>query len=88
MGRLQDKVAIITGAGQGIGLAYAERFLDEGAKVVVAEINEERARARDGRRSAARVTRSFVADRHLRCRLGAARASTRRSRRSAPSTSS
>ena len=43
MGRLQDKVAIITGAGQGIGLAYAERFLDEGAKVVVAEINEERA---------------------------------------------
>ena len=40
---LQDKVAIITGAGQGIGLAYAERFLAEGAKVVVAEINEERA---------------------------------------------
>jgi NAD(P)-dependent dehydrogenase (short-subunit alcohol dehydrogenase family) len=45
VGRLQDKVAIITGAGQGIGLAYANRFLDEGAKVVVAEINEERARA-------------------------------------------
>ena len=43
MGRLEDKVAIITGAGQGIGLAYAERFLDEGAKVVVAEINEDRA---------------------------------------------
>ena len=47
VGRLQDKVAIITGAGQGIGLAYAQRFLDEGAKVVVAEINEERAAARD-----------------------------------------
>ncbi len=45
MGRLQDKVAIITGAGQGIGLAYAQRFLAEGAKVVVAEINEERAAA-------------------------------------------
>jgi 3-oxoacyl-[acyl-carrier protein] reductase len=45
VGRLNDKVAIITGAGQGIGLAYAQRFLDEGAKVVVAEINEERAEA-------------------------------------------
>ena len=47
MGRLQDKVAIITGAGQGIGLAYAERFLAEGAKVVVAEVVEERAGRRD-----------------------------------------
>jgi 3-oxoacyl-[acyl-carrier protein] reductase len=43
MGRLENKVAIITGAGQGIGLAYAERFLAEGAKVMVAEINEDRA---------------------------------------------
>jgi 3-oxoacyl-[acyl-carrier protein] reductase len=40
--RLKDKVAIITGAGQGIGKAYARRFLDEGAKVVIAEINDER----------------------------------------------
>jgi 3-oxoacyl-[acyl-carrier protein] reductase len=39
--RLQDKVAIITGAGQGIGRAYANRFAREGAKVVIAEINEE-----------------------------------------------
>jgi 3-oxoacyl-[acyl-carrier protein] reductase len=44
-GRLQDRVAIITGAGQGIGLAYAQRFLDEGAKVVVAEVNAERGKA-------------------------------------------
>jgi 3-oxoacyl-[acyl-carrier protein] reductase len=38
--RLKDKVAIITGAGQGIGRAYAHRFAREGAKVVVSEINE------------------------------------------------
>lgn len=43
MGRLDSKVAIITGAGQGIGLAYAERFLAEGARVVVAEVDDERA---------------------------------------------
>ena len=42
-GRLDGRVAVITGAGQGIGLAYARRFLEEGARVVVAEINLERA---------------------------------------------
>src|SRR5438445_12827397 len=43
--RLEGKVAIVTGAGQGIGLAYAERFRAEGAKVVVAELDPDRGAA-------------------------------------------
>ncbi len=38
--RLQDNVAIITGAGQGIGQATAVKFAREGAKVVVCDIND------------------------------------------------
>ena len=38
--RLQDKVAIITGAGSGMGRVAAELFAKEGAKVVVAEFGE------------------------------------------------
>jgi NAD(P)-dependent dehydrogenase (short-subunit alcohol dehydrogenase family) len=39
-GRLESKVAIITGAGQGIGEATAEAYAAEGASVVIAEKNE------------------------------------------------
>ena len=38
--RLKDKVAVITGAAQGIGLACAERFKAEGAKLMLSDINE------------------------------------------------
>jgi len=43
--RLKDKVAIVTGAAQGIGLAIARRFVAEGARVMLADIAAERGRA-------------------------------------------
>jgi 3-oxoacyl-[acyl-carrier protein] reductase len=43
-GRLADKVAIITGAASGFGEGMARRFAQEGAKVVVADLNEEGAK--------------------------------------------
>ncbi len=42
--RLENKVAIITGAGSGFGEGMAIRFAEEGAKVVVSDINEEAAK--------------------------------------------
>jgi NAD(P)-dependent dehydrogenase (short-subunit alcohol dehydrogenase family) len=39
--KLEGRVAIVTGAGQGIGRAIAEKLGDEGATVVVADINPE-----------------------------------------------
>lgn len=42
--KLNDKVAIITGAARGIGKAIAERYVKEGAKVVIADLNEEGAK--------------------------------------------
>ena len=40
MGRLQNKTAVITGGCSGIGLATAERFVAEGAQVVIGDIDD------------------------------------------------
>ena len=39
MGRLDERVIIVTGGAQGIGRAFAMRFAEEGARVVIADVN-------------------------------------------------
>ena len=46
--RLKDKVCIVTGAAQGIGFACAKRFYEDGAKVMLADIQVE-GRSRSGK---------------------------------------
>lgn len=41
MGKLENKVAIVTGGARGIGAAHVRRFVQEGAKVIFTDINEE-----------------------------------------------
>ena len=45
MGRLTDKVAIVTGGAQGQGAAIVRAFVEEGARVVIADIAEEHGQA-------------------------------------------
>jgi NAD(P)-dependent dehydrogenase (short-subunit alcohol dehydrogenase family) len=62
--RLLNKVAIVTGGAKGIGRAIAERFAREGARVVVADINE------DAGSAAVQEIGAYGAVRFVRCDVG------------------
>lgn len=59
MGRLEGKVAIVTGAAQGMGAEHARQFVAQGAKVVITDLNED-----DGAQLAADLGDSAVFVRH------------------------
>jgi 3-oxoacyl-[acyl-carrier protein] reductase len=70
--RLKDKVAIITGAAQGIGLATARKFLDEGAIVAVADVKDETVRDAVGQlKRNGEVVAGFAVDVTRREQIGA-----------------
>ena len=62
---LKDKVAIISGAARGIGYACAERFIEDGAKVVLADIDE-----KGGERAAAKLAKGGHAASFVACDVG------------------
>ncbi|HWO95447.1 MAG TPA: SDR family NAD(P)-dependent oxidoreductase [Bacillus sp. (in: firmicutes)] len=60
MGKLQDKVAVITGGASGIGAATARLFVSEGAKVVLVDLNEEKGKAFEAELKALNTEALFI----------------------------
>ena len=58
--KLQDKVAVITGGASGIGAATARLFVQEGAKVVLVDLNEEKGKAFEAELKAQNAEAIFV----------------------------
>ena len=58
MGTLDNKVAIVTGGGGGIGGAIVQRFAREGAKLAVADINRTQPKRASKKSPTAAATRS------------------------------
>jgi NAD(P)-dependent dehydrogenase (short-subunit alcohol dehydrogenase family) len=58
--KLQDKVAVITGGASGIGAATAKLFVENGAKVVLVDLNEEKGHAFEAELKAAGAEALFV----------------------------
>jgi NAD(P)-dependent dehydrogenase (short-subunit alcohol dehydrogenase family) len=60
MMKLQNKVAVITGGASGIGAATARLFVEEGAKVVLVDLNEEKGKAFEAELKAQNAEALFV----------------------------
>lgn len=62
MALLTSRIAVVTGAAQGLGFAIAQRFVDEGAKVVLGDVNFEATQAAADQLGGAEVARAVRCD--------------------------